>query len=167
MGTRRRDYAAELQRRNERAKSQGFSSYAQLRRARRKNPDNPVPPVKRGPGPTTAKRNARAQRKGFRNAYEERRFRSTAQLGHIEQRCYDWSDLHARADVGRYEPNKYTGKYSREEYTETYYNAFVQGRQRHEVVRRRGSAALRHWIVDIQENPHLAEGDQYDDRYDL
>jgi len=165
-----RDYAAELARRNERAKALGFSSYAQLRRAKTKVRGTdlpPAPPQSRQPSKSTQQRNARAQRKGFRNSYAERKFRETAQLGHIEQRCQDWSDLFARSPKAEFRPDDPNARngYSRAEYVETYFHAWVDGPERYDNVRRRGSKALRHWLVDILDNPELDDVKDYDERY--
>ena len=55
--------------------------------------------------------------------------------------------------------------YTRAEYIETYFHAWVDGPERYDKVHTKGSLALRHWLVDILGDPKLSRDKYYDDRY--
>jgi len=169
MPKKARDYSAELSRRNERARAQGFSSYAQKRRAlvRSKATGLPaVPPAPRIISARQARRNERARRSGFRNDYEKRTYGNIPD-SRMQRLNEQWSDRRAQSplatypDLDTFEHPEYTAK----EIAQSYYNAFVGGPERYQKVRLKGSEALRHWFVDILGDPRFDDGDTYDDRY--
>lgn len=158
MTAKRRDYKAEYRRRNELAKARGFAGYAQQRRAIESGKARAIAPWR-----IRTKRTAEAQNAFLAELKEQGTYDSYLRAVPIEQQCRDWSSGTAKTPALKYTP-QFARRYglTKAEYTQAYYDAFVNGPESYRNVRRGGSPALRYWLVDVIKLYTAAE---YDKRY--
>ena len=115
------------------------------------------------------RRNERAKAKGFTSRGQQRKFKKavTTERYHPVMR-----KLAENPELAGFYPRTYMTMYSPEkaqaagipldEYTKAYYFAFLAGPERYALARKHGSAALKHWFVDIAGVYTEAE---YDEKY--
>lgn len=129
---RRRDYAAEERRRNERARELGFTSRAQMRRALRRREFVParqgVKIVGKAEGPTFP-------------PFAQAGYASESEYRNARRKAAKWSKAHSRVEMSRYDP-AFTGKRF-----ESYYDAFINPSTRANRIEN-GLDSLRDWLVD-------------------
>lgn len=162
-----RDYKAEYARRQQLARERGYGSYGRQRGKIQRGEIRALAPNR-----IRSERTRQAQReflerarevaegeKGFDQLVEE--FTSVLT---DEQRAAQWSAGFARSEIAQYKPEEAESLgISRDEYTQAYLDAFVEGPSRYADVRYDGgSDALEFWFVELHE---YFEVDEYDKRY--
>lgn len=158
MARRVRDYAAEQRRRNELAKSRGYTSRSQQRRAIEQGRRAPLrPDLIRSP------RTVEAQR--IRQARIDADLKLFGQYAENER----WAKAHAVRHIGRFDPREQSEGGNRlpgvspEAFSQGYNEAFVNGPLKYRSRRNRGgSRALRRYFVDL--TGHFT-ADEYEARY--
>jgi hypothetical protein len=153
MARKARDYKAEERRRNELARSRGYSSRGQQRRR-----------IESGKAP--AIRPELIRKESTREAQRRYHRENSITVGYPSkyQRAQDWSDLHAKHWSATYRPEERPKGMTISQYTDAYLKAFVTGPERYYEARQTGSEALRYWFVDVAE--YLSDEDYNDaDRY--
>ena len=159
-----RDHKAEQARRNELARQRGYTSRAQQRRAIETGKAKPLAPkAVRSPKTIAAqKRRIAAATQGQEHKAKESDVLFNTSRPDAE-RAQDWSDLFARSNMAKYDPDNRPKGVSREAYTKAYMAAFVEGPDRYKLVRHSGgSDALRAWFVDMN---GWFQADEYETRY--
>lgn len=154
MARKQRDYKAEYQRRNAKARERGFRSYGAYRNAVETGKVQSVQPSRIRSARTTAAQSRLNSLFTGRQSFSE-----------MKSDALDWAAAHAGTPIAEYDPARAlerTGT-SEAEYLAAYTAAFVSGPNRYGAVRHRGgSEELRHYWVDITE---WFSAEEYDDKY--
>ena len=180
----KRDYKAEERRRNQNAKLRGFTSRAAERRAIERGTIAP-----RKPSQVSSPRTIAAQlkrRQGVAPKPNRPPLPDYVMGRSKEQRCQDWSDLHAATPAATFNPKdsyskpksrqessyyaahankaKWIAKHGWDAYVEAYLRAFVEGPDKYRYVakKRQGSYYMYLWFCDITGFMSI---DEFDEKY--
>lgn len=163
MARKARDYAAEQRRRNELARARGFTSRGQQRRAIERGRIPPLQP-QRVRSPKTIQAQTERLRGEAQKAQQriERLVSEDSQAKRMgENELY--SQAHANRQIAKFDYKNAVTGVSLAEFTDAYWNAFVNPKGGYDRVRRRGgSRALKHYFVTI--TGHFT-ADEYETRY--
>lgn len=166
MAAKKRDWRAEQVKRNKAAQALGYKNRYQLRKAVERGDIAPLNPRRVKSARTRAAQVERVKRlsRGYEGDLYGSMVRKIMFGMTSEEQCLTWSSLYARHESAKYKPEQRPKSMSRKEYTAAYYDAWVNGDDRYQAVRRKGgSEKLRRWLVDIE---GYLTASEYETRYE-